>query len=159
MKKILIPICILGVFFMILTEGLALSSAVFAVGIAGMVYLLNREEIQSIQGFSLRTIPLWGLYIVLLLKEVVVANVQVAMIALSPRLDITPHIIQYESDLEGELLLTILANSITLTPGTMTVDIKGRMLKIHCLNEAYAAGVQRNDLEKLLLRIEGVNNE
>jgi len=63
-------------------------------------------------------------------------------------------VVTYESKLSDEWLLTILANSITLTPGTMTVDIKGNQLLIHCLNKMYSNGLSDMHLEKMLFEIE-----
>jgi multicomponent Na+:H+ antiporter subunit E len=57
------------------------------------------------------------------------------------------------------MFLTILANSITLTPGTMTVSIDKNVLDIHCLNKNYEDSLKDNLFEKMLLKIEGVQNE
>ncbi|MBQ5777346.1 MAG: Na+/H+ antiporter subunit E [Oscillospiraceae bacterium] len=55
--------------------------------------------------------------------ELIKANVDVACRALSPRLPIDPGIVKIETDLKSEYALSALANSITLTPGTITLDI------------------------------------
>ena len=99
------------------------------------------------------------MYILILFKEVLIANIQVAIIALSPKMAIQPHIVDYRSKLKGEMFLTILANSITLTPGTMSVDIVGSDFKIHCLNEKYAQSLDGNIFEKMLIKIEEAQNE
>jgi len=98
----------------------------------------------------------WIKYIALLFYEVVIANFQVAKIVLNPKLDIKPMVIEYESKLSESMLLTILANSITLTPGTMTVGIEGKKLQVHCLRKFYAESLQGNKFEKQLLKIESL---
>lgn len=55
--------------------------------------------------------------------ELIVANIQVLRIVLSPRLRIRPGIIAYKTECKTPLSVTSLANSITLTPGTLSVDI------------------------------------
>ncbi len=55
--------------------------------------------------------------------EVIVANIQVLLIVLSPRIRIRPGIIAYKTECKTPLSITSLANSITLTPGTLSVDI------------------------------------
>lgn len=55
--------------------------------------------------------------------ELIKANVDVARRALSPRLPVDPGIVKIETDLKSEYALSALANSITLTPGTITLDI------------------------------------
>lgn len=127
--------------------------------VALFIYWINHKEIDQITFFKFKTIPLWALYILILFKEVLIANIQVAIIALSPKMAIKPHIVDYRSELKGEMFLTILANSITLTPGTMSVDIIGSDFKIHCLNENYAESLNGNIFEKMLLKIEGAQNE
>ncbi|MBN1434129.1 Na+/H+ antiporter subunit E [Candidatus Fermentibacterales bacterium] len=62
-------------------------------------------------------------YLPLLLWEIVRANLDVAMRVLNPALPIRPGIVKIRSKLRSETGLTFLANSITLTPGTMTVDV------------------------------------
>jgi multicomponent Na+:H+ antiporter subunit E len=61
--------------------------------------------------------------------------VAIAVIVLHPRLPIDPQLVSYQTDLDGELALTTFANSVTLTPGTLTVDVdadEGRLL-VHTL--------------------------
>jgi multicomponent Na+:H+ antiporter subunit E len=67
--------------------------------------------------------------------EMVKANVHVASIVLNPRRPIRPGIVKIRTELSRDTALTILANSITLTPGTFTVDVnpEARELYIHCI--------------------------
>lgn len=67
--------------------------------------------------------------------EMVKANFQVAAIVLHPLRPIRPGIVKIRTGLTKDIAMTILANSITLTPGTFTVDIhpEGRELYIHCI--------------------------
>ena len=67
--------------------------------------------------------------------EMIIANLNVAAIVLHPKRPIKPGIIKIRTGLKTDAALTILANSITLTPGTFTVDIDpaGQVLYIHCL--------------------------
>jgi len=63
------------------------------------------------------------LYIFKFLWEMIKANFHVAYIVIHPKLPVKPGIIKIHSDLQKDISLTMLANSITLTPGTLTVDI------------------------------------
>jgi len=75
-------------------------------------------------------------YMPIFLWECVKANIDVAYRVLHPRLPIRPGIVKVNVTLKSDTGLTFLANSITLTPGTMCVDIdkeKG-VLYIHCIN-------------------------
>jgi multicomponent Na+:H+ antiporter subunit E len=73
------------------------------------------------------------LYIPFLLWEIIKANVEVAIIVLSPTLPIKPAIVKAKTSLKSDVGKLWLANSITLTPGTLTVDIDGDDYYIHCI--------------------------
>ena len=81
-------------------------------------------------------------YVVYLLVAIVKSNLDVARRVLSPKLDIHPGVVQVETKLKSPVGRLILANSITLTPGTLTVDIRGDALFIHWID------VRSDDSEK-----------
>ncbi len=66
--------------------------------------------------------------------ELVKANLNVARIVFSPKIDIQPGIVEIKTRLKTYAGRWALANSITLTPGTLTVDIQGDSLFIHWIN-------------------------
>lgn len=74
-------------------------------------------------------------YFLRFLWEMVKANLHVAAIVLNPKRPIKPGIVKIRTALTKDTAMTILANSITLTPGTFTVDInpEARELYIHCI--------------------------
>lgn len=78
---------------------------------------------------------LWGvLYIPYFLYFVFKANLDVAYRVLHPDLPIHPGIVKVKTELKSDLGRTFLANSITLTPGTLSVDIEDGYLYVHWLN-------------------------
>jgi multicomponent Na+:H+ antiporter subunit E len=95
---------------------------------------------------TLRGVPGLARYLPWLLKEVAVSNLQVARLVLDPRLPITPTIVRLRAPFSGDVALTTLANSITLTPGTVTLDVEGSDLVIHALTEGAAASLLRGEL-------------
>lgn len=87
---------------------------------------------------------IWVLYYIpLFLWECIKANIDVAYRVVHPDLPIRPGIVKVKTSLKSDVALTFLANSITLTPGTMTVDIdkENGFLYIHWIN------VQTDDIE------------
>jgi len=77
----------------------------------------------------------WALaYIVVLLKEIVIANFDVAYRVIHPKMPIKPGIVIIRTSLKRDIAKLILANSITLTPGTFTLDIKDDRILIHWIN-------------------------
>ncbi len=157
MKKTLLQVGILATFFLILSEKISMTNIIFAGFVGLLVYKLNEPDGELGRNINFKSIPIWTIFVSMLFFEVVKANLQVAKIALSMDMKLDPKVIVYESRISDHWLLTILANVITLTPGTMSVDICGNKLKIHCLNQEYADGVNSMVLEKLLFKIEGGN--
>lgn len=84
---------------------------------------------------SLRRAAFAVRYVFRFLWEMIKANLQVAAIVLHPLRPIKPGIVKIRTDLAKDTAMTVLANSITLTPGTFTVDIdpEARSLYIHCI--------------------------
>ncbi len=151
-------IFILTVFFLILSEHITLLNIVVAVLIASIISKTLDSKLVLSPYIKGRVLLKWIVYGGVLFYEVVKANIQVAMITLSRHMNIEPMVVTYKSQLSDEGLLTILANSITLTPGTMTVDIEGNQLLIHCLNQSYSEGLSEMLLEKKLCEIERAIN-
>jgi multicomponent Na+:H+ antiporter subunit E len=87
--------------------------------------------------------PWWRLlrYVPWLLWEIVLANLQVAWILLQPRMPIAPRVVRFYFPSHSEMARAALANSITLTPGTLTLDVVGGDFTVHALTESAAAGL------------------
>ncbi|MYC32558.1 MAG: hypothetical protein F4X64_05210 [Chloroflexi bacterium] len=94
-----------------------------------------------------------AIYFPLLLWEIAVANVHVARLVLDPRMPINPSLVEFESPLRTEASNALLANSITLTPGTVTVDMSAHRFIIHCISEASRQGIQDGALLKHVARV------
>lgn len=76
--------------------------------------------------------------LVLFVRELIVSALKVAWLALQPRLTIRPAIIAYPLTVTTDAQITLLANMITLTPGTLSVDVSAdrRTLYIHAIDMA-----------------------
>lgn len=83
---------------------------------------------------SFRRIGFSVAYVLVLFVEIIKANIDVAYRILHPKLPIKPGIVVIKTGLRQDIAKTILANSITLTPGTFTLDIIGDELLIHWVN-------------------------
>ncbi len=90
----------------------------------------------SFAGFSPMAALRFLIYVPVFLWEMVKANLQIAAIVLHPRLPIAPRILKARTRLSSDGGKMLLANSITLTPGTLTVDVRGDELWIHCVRPA-----------------------
>ncbi|MEM8660908.1 MAG: Na+/H+ antiporter subunit E, partial [Pseudomonadota bacterium] len=72
------------------------------------------------------------------LKEIVSSSIDVAKIVLSPKLEISPVVVEFEAQTQSEVSQAILGNAITLSPGTVTLDVHEGKLLVHCLTERSA---------------------
>ncbi|SHG98050.1 multicomponent Na+:H+ antiporter subunit E [Halobaculum gomorrense] len=85
---------------------------------------------------SIRVLPSVGLYLLVFLRELLVANVAVARTVVSPSLPIDPAVVEVPLRVESDAAVTTIANSITLTPGTLTMDYDAdaNSLYVHSLD-------------------------
>ena len=98
-----------------------------------------------------RLLPFWGW----LGKELVIANVQVARIVLGRPLNISPTVIRLEALPEDPVGQAILGNSITLTPGTVTVDDHEGELLVHCLTREGAQALLEGEMNRRVAALSG----
>jgi multicomponent Na+:H+ antiporter subunit E len=87
--------------------------------------------------------------------EIVKANVDVARIILSPSLPISPRLIRVPGTQRTEMGLVTYANSITLTPGTITCDVRDGYLLVHAITAESAAGVETGEMDAKVTALEG----
>ena len=120
----------------------AISGIIVAVGLSRVS--LGRDPSLQSPIRLLRAIP-YGIY---LLWEIFKSNIRVAAVILDPRLPIEPRVLEYRPAVRGALPTTTLANSITLTPGTLTVRVTGRKLVIHTLVPWARDGIRDGGLER-----------
>ena len=93
-------------------------------------------------------------YTGVLIVEIIKSNLQVMHLTLTDREIVEPVIISYRTRLRSKLGRVILANSITLTPGTITISLEEDELVIHCLDKTIAEGIENSTFEQLLERME-----
>ncbi|MEW6416776.1 MAG: Na+/H+ antiporter subunit E [Nitrospirota bacterium] len=93
-------------------------------------------------------------YIPWLIYQIILANVHVAKLALSPRMPIQPSLITFPTKLKKDISLLTFANSITLTPGTITADIKpGGYYVVHALDRTVADDLLTGEMENRVAHI------
>jgi multicomponent Na+:H+ antiporter subunit E len=76
----------------------------------------------------------FAIYAVVLFVEIIKANFDVAYRVIHPKIPIKPGIVIIKTELKQDFAKMLLANSITLTPGTFTLDVVGDKLLIHWIN-------------------------
>jgi len=102
-----------------------------------LVISLFAAHMYSKLGFpslSIKMVLFFLVYIIVLFWEVIKANFDVAYRVIHPKMPIKPGIVVIKTHLKSDIAKMILANSITLTPGTFTLDVIGDELLIHWIN-------------------------
>lgn len=99
-----------------------------------------------------RLVPGAVVYVGILLKEIFKANWAVMKLTIMGGTD--PYIRSFTTQLRTDFGRAALANSITLTPGTVTIQQVGDTLTVHCLTKEMADGLVDSSIEKQLLKME-----
>ena len=95
-------------------------------------------------------------YIFILVKEILKANIAVFKMVYSAKYQLEPAVVHFTTTLNSNFARVLLANSITLTPGTITVSLNDNEYVVHCLDKELAQGIDHSIFVKLLERIENV---
>ena len=126
--------------------GILISAAVTVFSVKVMGYSLANEA------RFWRNFPLFLLYVLNLLVEILKAALAVMGLVLSGKKP-DPVIVEFHSGFDTMLQNVLLANSITLTPGTITVFLEGDHFVIHSLRKEYAQGIEDSSFVRLLKKI------
>jgi multicomponent Na+:H+ antiporter subunit E len=124
-------------------------SCLFVVWIARRMRLVDRE------GVPWEIVPRMLLYLPYLLLEILKANIDVARRILDPRLPIGPAVFRSKALQRTALGRVIYANSITLTPGTVTIGIDDEGVTVHALSPEAEQGVLNDEMNRRVARVEG----
>ncbi len=98
-----------------------------------VVYIALRMDVVDEEGVPLHVGGRFWMYVPWLMKEIAVSNVEVARIILDPKLPISPVMVRFHASQQTDLGRAIYANSITLTPGTITTGVEGTEFEVHSL--------------------------
>ena len=95
-------------------------------------------------------------YVPWLLWEIALANVEIAYLVLNPKPLIDPQLVRFKPDVKTDLGIVTLAHSITLTPGTVTVEANREEFVIHAIWQKSAEGIIGGEMQRKVKGIEGV---
>lgn len=102
---------------------------------------------------ALRLVPGMLKYLWLLVREIVKANMSMIPIVYGRMPDVKPQLVTFHAPLRGHTSQSLLADSITITPGTITVHVEDGDMTVHCLNESYAKGIEDTEFQRQLLAL------
>jgi multicomponent Na+:H+ antiporter subunit E len=119
-----------------------------------VVWLATRMEIADRERHAVHFTAAVFTYWPWLIKEIAVSGWQVTRIILHPRLPISPALVRFKPSQASAVGLVTHANSITLTPGTLTVEAGHDEFLVHALTQAGAEGVAGSEMDRRIARFE-----
>jgi len=128
---------------------LGLVSCILTVWLVRRFKTIDHESVPLQLGIGILTYWIW------LLKEIILASWSVSKIILSPKMDLSPTIVKVKAKSRGSVGWVIFANSITLTPGTITIDIDDKgVLTVHGINRETAEGAATGDMNDRIANLQ-----
>ncbi len=103
---------------------------------------------------NLKCVIYYFVYLIYILKDILVANFHVAKIVLSPRMRIRPKLLIYNHGFNKDFIRFMYANSITLTPGTLTIEMDNDHVTVHLLERENETNLVNWKVGKLLSNLE-----
>lgn len=148
MKFLFSPIVFLCLFWLALSGHYTTLLLVLGAACCIWIQLVSRRmDIIDHEGYPIHLVP-WRivLYWIWLIKEIIVSTWVVIRMILSPRMNISPKVKRISAQEMNEMEKTIYANSITLTPGTLTLEVENDELEIHTLRGDLLESLERGDM-------------
>ena len=146
--------------WMIFSEKISIETWLIGIMIVALTMLMNKSLLPKKKSRFHFKVILYGIrYFLLLMREIVLANIHVALLVLSPTPKISPVFIHYSTILRSDFYKMVFANSITLTPGTISITLNQDALCIHCLTEKFAKEMTNNQFEASLKKMEDLNHD
>lgn len=139
--KITVEIIIFGLFF---------SAVLFYFSIKFLDYSIKKEQQVLFLGLQILE------YIAVLMIEILKANIGAIKFIFKKKEKPRPFIFKFRTNLATQTARVVLANSITLTPGTITVSLDQEIFTVHCLDISLAEGMQHSILVQRLRKMEEV---
>ena len=118
------------------------------------VYLCQRMGIIDLEGHPTHMLFGFVAYLPWLAWALVRANLSIARCILTPSLPISPRLIRVKASQKTHLGQVIYANSITLTPGTVSVDVEEGAITVHALTQDAASEVLAGPMDRRVTRLE-----
>ncbi len=149
---------LLLLFWIALNGKITVEILAFGVVLAGVIFWFMCKYLEYSPKYELcvaKNIGWIVVYFFVLIIEIFKSAVAVYKRVYSKKIEIQPQMVFFDVDIESEFLRFVLANSITLTPGTITVDVDGKHFCVHALDYTLADGIEDSAFIKLLKKMEG----
>lgn len=156
MTRLISLFAVLFLFWIVLsgffTPFLLAAGAVSALAVA---WLANRMDVADHEGHPIHLGPAALTYWPWLMVEIVKSAWDVTKIVLSRNISVNPMLVRTPTTQKTAVGVAVYANSITLTPGTISIDVKQGEILVHALTKEGAAGLLTGEMDRRVTRFEG----
>ncbi len=122
-----------------------------------VVLIAIRMDVVDHEGFPIHLSSRAIMYLPWLLREIGKANLEVTKIILSRDLEISPKLAKFSGSQRTDLGRFIYGNSITLTPGTITIGVYGNEFEIHALTHDAFTGTEEGEMDRRIAKLEDID--
>ena len=126
-----------------------------AVSITAVVWLAYRMDVIDHESHPIHMAPKGTLYYLWLMWEIVKANVDVTLAILRGPSALQPRVFKLKAAQSSDVWLVTYANSITLTPGTVTIFVDGSEITVHSLTPVAKKGLETGEMDQRVSALEG----
>ena len=148
----------LFVLWIIFNSNLTLEVAIFGLVISALIYVFCCKFFDfSVKKdiLLLKKVGYFLEYVFVLAIEIFKANIATLKLIASTRYDIEPMLVSFDVHFESDFAKVLFANSITLTPGTITAEVEGDTYRVHALDASFTKGINEGKIIDILHRMEG----
>ena len=128
-----------------------------ATSVVGALLLAARMKTVDEEGHPVHLLPRAVTYLPWLAREIMISAWDVTKIILNPRLPISPTLIRVKASQKTPVGITVYANSITLTPGTISARVSGHEILVHAITRDGAEAVGEGTMDRRVTKFEGAS--
>lgn len=128
---------------------------VTVIGVMAMNHKLKSHQFFEDDLSDFSELRLWRAfyYFFWLFWQIILSGFHVVGVIIRPSMPIRPAMLTFRADLPSSHAKAILGNSITLTPGTLTIDIVGDVFTVHALDDSSFEGIVSNEMPRQVLKL------
>lgn len=156
LKRFLLAFVGLWLVWLMLVGTVAMERAVLGAVVAALAALIALPRLALLDGVRMSLALPWHVlrFLAVFLRALLAANIDMARRVLSPSLPIQPAIVEVATQLQSPLARLLLANAVTLTPGTLSVDVLDDYLQVHWIDTTPGVDLEHATAE-IIGRFEG----
>ncbi len=145
------------IWFLLSGHTTALILGLGAASVGAITWLALRMDLIDHEGHPTHLTFRAPFFWIWLLREIVKSNLQVIRIILNPKLPISPRLFTVPLTQKSDIGRVIYANSITLTPGTISLEVDDSRIKVHALTAAGEEGLADGEMDRRVTAVEGMS--